>query len=52
MFFQDFEADSLVVEASVASQQNGNETQECLFSPGYRGETSDLPTARAQLFSG
>lgn len=52
MFFQGFEAGSLVKGVGVASQQDGNETQMCLFSHCVTGEMSDLPAASAELFSG
>lgn len=37
---------------NVASQQDGNETQECLFSPCCVREISDLLAASSELFSG
>lgn len=52
MFFQGFEAGSLVKGVGVASQQDGNETQLCLFSLCVMGEMSDLLAASVELFSG
>lgn len=52
MFSQGFEAGSLVKGVGVSSQQDGNETQMCLFSHCVMGEMSDLPAANVGLFSG
>lgn len=52
MFFQGFEAGSLVKGVDGTSQQDGNESQMCLFTHCVMGGMSDLPAANVELFSG